>query len=134
MTELPKPGTVIHALDAIVLCDVALRRGDSLTLTQKQIDLTINTRGESFLSIVDDEDAQVAKWGSRKIGPGAFPSDLTPWVKGSPDEDVERDRRRKLAWAEPDDEKRRTALRDIQRELGSKPTSKTLFENMDRRG
>jgi hypothetical protein len=132
--DLPVAGTIIHALDAISLCGVTLKRGDSLKLTEDMIELTIDKRGNSWLSIVNDEDAQEEKWGAPKIGSGVFPADLSPFVPGSPDEDVERDRRRKIAWAEPNDEKRRAMLRDIQRELGSKPTSKTLFENMDRRG
>ncbi|UQB14588.1 hypothetical protein [Clavibacter nebraskensis] len=126
MNHLPEPGTTIHALDAIVLCDVALRRGDSLVLTQKMIDLTINAHGKSFLSIVDDEDAQIEKWGAVKIGLGPFPDDLTPWVKGSPDEDIERDRRMRLAWAKTNPTERYDELEAIHRELGSTKTSRTL--------
>jgi hypothetical protein len=128
MTELPKPGTRLHALGAIILCDVALRRGDCLTLTSAMIELTINKHGESFLSLADDEDAQIEKWGEVKFGLGEFPKHLTPWVKGSPDEDIERARRQQIAWAEADESKRYDQLRAIRDEFGSKKTSRTLHE------
>jgi hypothetical protein len=126
MTELPTPGTRIHALQAIVLCDVALRRGDTLILTQKMINLTINAHGKSFLSLADDEDGQIAKYGEVKFGLGEFPADLTPWVKGSPDEDIERDRRMRLAWAKTNPTERYDELDAIRRELGSTKTSRTI--------
>jgi hypothetical protein len=128
MNHLPEPGTTIHALDAIVLSDVVLRRGDTLILTQKQIGLTINAHGKSFLSIVDDEDAQIAKWGAVKIGLGPFPQGLSPFVAGSADEDIERDRRQKIAWANTNEQERRAELRAIREEFGSAKTSRTLHE------
>ncbi len=33
---------------------------------------TFNSKGESWLDILDDEDAQVARWGDRFIAPGPF--------------------------------------------------------------
>lgn len=128
MTELPLPGTRIHALQAFVLCDVALRRGDTLILTQKQIDLTINAHGKSFLSLADDEDGQIEKYGEVKFGVGEFPKHLSPWVAGSPDEDIERDRRQKLAWAMTNPTDRYDELDKIRRELGSTRTSRTIRE------
>jgi hypothetical protein len=126
MTELPVPGTKIHALGAIVFGNIALRRGDTLILSRQHIELSLNIHGESFLSLLDDDDAQVAKWGEVKIHLGEFPSDLTPWVKGSPDEDIERDRRMRLAWAKTNPTERYDELDAIRRELGSTRTSRTL--------
>jgi hypothetical protein len=128
MTDLPTPGTKIHALQAIVLCDVALRRGDTLILTQKMIDLTINVNGKSFLSIADDEEAQIEKWGQVKFGLGEFPKGVSPFVAGSADEDVERERRRQIAWSNTNEEERRAELRAIRDEFGSAKTSRTLHE------
>jgi hypothetical protein len=53
---------------------------------------------------------------------------LTPWVPGSPDEDIERARRQEIAWQEPDERKRFAELRAIRDEFGSAKTSRTLRE------
>jgi hypothetical protein len=74
MTNLPTPGTVVHALGAISLCGYALRRGDSLKLTRELVELTLDKHGNSFLSLADDEDAQVEKYGELKFGLGPVPS------------------------------------------------------------
>jgi hypothetical protein len=128
MTFTPVPGDRIHALQAFIFGDVALRRGDTLILTKQHIELSFNTLGESSLSIADDDDAQVAKWGNVMIGVGEFPQGVSPFVAGSADEDVERERRRQIAWANTNEDERRAELRAIRDEFGSAKTSRTLHE------
>jgi hypothetical protein len=128
MTNLPAVGTFIHALGAVSLCGYALRRGDSLKLTQELVELTIDKRGISSLAIVDDEEAQVEKYGERKFGRGYFPSNLKPWTKGSPEEDIERDRRRAIAHAMSDEMQKYEELRAIRDEFGDRRTSRTTAE------
>jgi hypothetical protein len=128
MTNLPTPGTVVHALGAISLCGYALRRGDSLKLTRELVELTLDKHGNSFLSLADDEDAQVEKYGELKFGLGPFPSHLKPWTKGSPEEDLERDRRRTIAHAMSDEMKKYDELRAIRDEFGDRRTSRTTAE------
>jgi hypothetical protein len=128
MNHLPEPGTTIHALGAIVFGNVALKRGDTLILTRQHIELSLNVHGESFLSLLDDDDAQVEKWGEVKINLGAFPQGVSPFVAGSADEDIERDRRQKIAWANTNEQERRAELRAIRDEFGSAKTSRTLHE------
>jgi len=122
----PKPGDTIHALGAILLCEVALKRGDTLTLTADQIALTFDKNGKSFLSLVDDEDAQIDKWGEALIGPGTFPSHLKPYTVGGVDEQVEKERAILDAYLLKDPEAQQRALQHINRTFSAQKTSRTF--------
>lgn len=83
-TYAPKAGDVIHTLGSITVAyfdyhSAAVSRGQNITLTDQIIELSKDRAGDSWLSIVDDEEAQIARWGSRLVAPGPCPPEVAWW-------------------------------------------------------
>lgn len=60
--------------DGLILLGTVWLRGQELEITVGSPDYkrTLNKRGESWLDLRDDEDAQILKWGERMIASGPF--------------------------------------------------------------
>lgn len=81
-----RPGDRIYFLSPITLLvratasgvggGVMVERGSTVTITQAILDLNKDREGKSFLALIDDEEAQVAKFGRKVVGRGPWPSDV----------------------------------------------------------
>lgn len=76
-----KPGDQFHVLGSITIPysnnhSAVVQRGQTVTVTAEMLELTTDRNGDSWLDDVDDEAAQVARWGQRLIAPGECPQDV----------------------------------------------------------
>lgn len=146
MTHLPPlvPGDRIHVLrsgvslyprdlgadllGAIGAATIILNRGQTVTLTADLIE-----GNPEVVALIDDPAAQERRYGSAAFGRGPFPDGLAAYTAGSPEAEAERDRRRAIALAEPDERKRAEALAAIRREFGARAgtTSLALYPSSD---
>jgi len=122
-----KAGETIHVLaGGLLIFGWAYKRGDEITVTQKQLD---GTRDRNDNSWADDisETAQLDRWNEQRIGIGAWPEGLGKWTYGAPDWQEQREAARKRAWAILHPEERAAALHAVEQEFGKAPvTSVTL--------
>lgn len=84
MTKTLQPGDQFHVIAAITIPysnnhSAVVQRGQTVTVTAEMIDLTTDRNGDSWLDDVDDEAAQVARWGQRLIAPGECPDAVHWW-------------------------------------------------------
>ncbi|GAA3743918.1 hypothetical protein GCM10022239_19180 [Leifsonia bigeumensis] len=120
-------GDEIHVLaGGLLIFGLALKRGDTLTVTQRQIDGQTDTVGNNWTRDLSDE-AQLERWREIRLGFGPFPDDLRRWLYGSPQWAVEREAARQRAWAIIDPVERAAAREAVEIEYGpGLPTSRTL--------
>ena len=121
------PGSTFHCLQSGLSVTVSsggvcrgavLLRGQSVTLTAESIFENQDRDGNSFLDIIGDPDAQIARWGRVMIGRGGFPASESVLQPNSLEWAAERERRRLAAWKIPDEEDRAIALKAVQAEFG----------------
>lgn len=129
------PGEQFHALHTgltvlttpgALASSVVLRRGQTVTVTDALREASRDREGRSWLDLVDDADAQIARWGRQMIARGPAPDDLTTWEPGSVEAQEAREQARREAWALPTEEARRDALAAVERIYGPAVTSRTL--------
>jgi hypothetical protein len=101
-------------------------RAQTVTVTATLLDLSKDRNGYSWLSLIDDEEAQTKRWGEPAIRRGPAPADMTPWQPGTEEETVAREKARAAAWELPLGEARDEAFNDILRRFGRARTSKTI--------
>ena len=105
-----------------------MKYGDELTITDEIREASRDRNGVSWCDLLNDEPAQVRRYGKVFFRPGPFPADVSRVEPGS-------DEHRQAAWQarreassieNPVD--RRAALREVEREYGpdATRTSKTL--------
>lgn len=103
------------------------RRGATVTVSDALLEASKDRYGaDSWLALVDDDDAQRARWGEVIFARGPAPAGLSPWTPGSPEEDEARDLARAAAYALPDGPDRRAALAEVVVTFGRLATSRTL--------
>jgi hypothetical protein len=102
------------------------RRGETLVISAEDLEVGKDRNGASWLDLVHDPDLQIARYGTVQVAPGAAPEGMRPWIVGDPDAEVERDRRRRIAFANADDEIRNTELRRIEQEFGPRPDANSI--------
>lgn len=122
-----KAGDQIHVLaGGVLFFGEALRRGDSITVTQRQIDEQRDTVGNSWADDLS-EAAQLNRWGEVRLGFGPWPADLHTWLHGSPEWQEERESARQRAWRIESPTERAAARAKVEEEFGAAPsTSKTI--------
>ncbi|QIK83171.1 hypothetical protein [Sanguibacter sp. HDW7] len=124
----PQPGDEIHGVRSGLTLStstepiggpppITLRRGQTLTLTEPMIAASIDRLGGSWLDLIDDEPAQIARWGQRMFARGPAPEGLTSWEPGTPEHTEARERARREAWALPES-RRWDALRRVETDYG----------------
>jgi hypothetical protein len=100
------------------------RRGESYTVTNELIAATTNTLGESWINIIHDDEAQLAKWGAVRFAPGPWPAEKPTWTYGDREWAEAREVARLAAWNEPDPRERLDKLAEVERVYGrGAPTS-----------
>lgn len=136
--DLPRPGDQVHFLAPITISTKAnsftgsganLDRGDTITLTADIIDAQRDRRGNlsrSWVALLHDEHAQVARYGQVIVRPGPWPADQEVWIYGDRRWELARDNARRAAWAIADDADRAVALAAVEERFGpSRTTSQT---------
>lgn len=129
-TTLPAPATQVHFLESgfsftsteNAATGHVSRRGLVITVTTALIEASKDRNGDSWLALVGDPDAQVKRWGKIMMGTGPWPESEGLWLKGSPEAEIERERRRTIAHALPDEQDRTKALRALYVEFGHADT------------
>lgn len=101
-------------------------RAQTVTVTAKLLEASKDINGDSWLDLVDDDDAQTSRWGEPTFTRGPAPADLTHWQPGTVEQTVARTNALAAAWALPEGDLRNTALRDVLRVYGRAVTSKTM--------
>ena len=104
---------------------VVSTRAQTVTVTAVLLELAKDRNGNSWFSLVDDDDAQAARWGEPVFRRGPAPADLTQWQPGTADHAVARDRARAAAWALPVGDARDAAFNDVLQRFGSAKTIAT---------
>lgn len=104
---------------------VVLQKAQTVTLTDEMLDANRDREGHCWLDLVDDEHAQILRWGQVMIRRGSAPDDLTPWEPGSADHDLAREKARRAAWALTDEDARSAALAEVDAAYGRPKTSRT---------
>lgn len=85
---IPKPGESFHVLHAMSFPttpnqSVAASRGQTYQITPEMIEATKDRTGFTWLSIIDNPEAQIEKWGRVNVAPGECPEFVT-WWNGDP--------------------------------------------------
>lgn len=136
--DLPQPGSQVHFLAPITFSTKVnsftgtganLDRGDTITLTADIIEAQRDRNGDlsrSWLGLLHDEDAQVARFGHVIARPGPWPEGQEVWTYGDRRWETERDAARRRAWALPSEQERHEALAAVEARFGpARSTSKT---------
>ena len=138
---IPEPGSQFHfeksgfiyvtGKGSRVFSEIS-RRGQELEVTQDMIDASLDRNGRTWLQYIADEQAQLDRWGSVIMRPGAAPTNadgtpvLSPW---QPDNQADKDQeraRRTDQLVGVGDAARGEALAAIDRDLGKQAGSVTL--------
>lgn len=62
-----------------------VERGQTVTITDEILRLNVNREGWSWLSLIDDREEQVRRWGKARFGRGPFPEREPMLEPGSPE-------------------------------------------------
>lgn len=134
-----KAGTWMHSLDEGGISilrsssifgapSITLYRGHEIEIDQAMLEADQDRWGRpSWSALLEDEDAQIAKWGFVRLRAGRAPHTLRPWTPGSALWAEQREIARRAAWAEPNPERRAEALADVQRIYGDGPVTSTVL-------
>ncbi|WP_036318140.1 hypothetical protein [Microbacterium sp. B24] len=88
-----QPGDLIHFLSAMSVAvspdyGVPVQRGATVEVTKEIIEASLDRNGNSWLDLVDDEGAQVARYGQVTFRRGQCPEDVLWW--NAPGDDASR--------------------------------------------
>lgn len=119
--------TILTDVDGSVPQFVTATRGMGMTLTDKIISANTDRNGFCWLSLVDDDAAQIARWGFVTFRGGSAPDGLTAYLPNSVEEDLARDAARSAAYELPLADQP-VALRKVNGVFGMKTTSTTIGE------
>ncbi|WP_144877532.1 hypothetical protein [Microbacterium sp. 1.5R] len=104
------------------------RAGENVVVTQAMIDASYSASGRSWMSLIDNEPAQLAKWGEVRFRMGRAPEDVQTWTQyGDSDWREQREAARQAAWAEPNPDRRAAALRAVHEKFGPAPVTSTTI-------
>ena len=105
---------------------IPLVRGMVIVLTAAMIESNTDRNGDTWLSLIDDEEAQTDRWGSPMVAPGRPGPGFSKWLRGSVEAELERARQLDEAHKIANDAERAEALAAIQARFGKVRTSRTL--------
>lgn len=104
------------------------RAGETICLTAAMIDASRDTFGNSWMSLIGDDAAQVERWGEVRFRLGRAPEGTPTWgAVGDSDWREQREDARKAAWAEADPVRRAAALQDVHDRFGPAPVTSTIL-------
>lgn len=128
-----KTGVGIHTGGGFLASSHISTAGETITVTAAMIEANYSMSGWNWMSIIDDEDAQLARWGEVRFRLGRAPADVQTWNEwGDPDFVEQREAARREAWQQPSAQARADALAAVQARFGpAAPTSTTLNTTPD---
>ncbi|MBT2485636.1 MULTISPECIES: hypothetical protein [unclassified Microbacterium] len=138
--ELPvRPADTFHALKTGVTISVGngfmstahiTKAGENIIVTQNMIDASRDTFGNSWMSLLGDDAAQIERWGEVRFRLGRAPEGTPTWgAVGDSDWREQREDARKAAWAEADPERRAAALQTVHERFGPAPLTSTIISS-----
>ncbi|MEV8173919.1 hypothetical protein [Microbacterium sp. NPDC079176] len=93
--------------------------GENIIVTQNMIAASYDNFGQSWMAIIDDDDAQVQRWGEVRFRIGPAPADARTWnTVGDVEWTRARDAAKAEAWAMPTAEARAAALAEVNARFG----------------
>ena len=111
-----------------------MNRGSELVLTAEVLAAGVDRNGRSWIDKLDNEQAQIERWGVVRFRRGSWPANTPTWVHGDQQWADARERRRLEAHQVSDPDRRSAAFADLRREFGDAPsTSRTLNVISERR-
>lgn len=104
------------------------KAGENIIVTQNMIDASYSASGRSWMALIGDDSAQLAKWGEVRFRLGRAPEHVQTWTQyGDSDWKEQREQARQAAWAEPNPERRAAALRAVHEKFGAAPVTSTTI-------
>lgn len=122
----PTSPEVVHFYRTVTVpgpgyCSLVLIRGDELTITPELRAASLDRFGHSWLDLVHDPEAQMARWGEVRFAPGPWPEAEARIIPGSHEEEELIAQAWKDAWAQPTDDARTEALTQVRAKYGRPP-------------
>lgn len=106
----------------------AFQRGTTIVVTEELLEMSRDRNGNSWLDLVDDPQAQAAKYGAVKFAPGPCPDDVN-WFDGEVGDgawNLAREMELERVAAISDPVERAAAQKVVVEKFGRKATSQTL--------
>ncbi|MCT2084884.1 hypothetical protein M3D75_02005 [Microbacterium enclense] len=131
------PGEKFYVIRSLTVEGRVAQRGETITVTEQMIADSADRNGDSWLSDVADDEAQIRRWGAVHLAPGEAPADVLWWNLEGDDasRDRARDEARWRAAALKDPVARQEALQEVRDTYGSKPSSRSVkLHNYDESG
>ena len=123
----PTPGHLFHALRGGLPIPVGhgttTQRAQTYEITPSLIEDSKDRFGSSWLDLIDNEAAQIDRWGSRYLAPGPAPAGMSTWEPGTPEHWEAREQARREAWAITSTRERIAALKSVEDLFGPAPTT-----------
>lgn len=126
---------VVHFLTAATVpgpgyLSLTMIRGDVLEVTPELREASLDRRGRSWLDLVHDPEAQIARWGEVRFAPGPWPDAEAKIIPGSPEEEELIADAWRQAWAQPTDAERTEALRRVRDQYGRPPRGNRTIQRL----
>lgn len=132
------PGDMIHAARGGVTISVGngfghvTTPGESICVTAAMIAASFDNFGQSWMSLIGDDDAQVERWGAVSFRLGRAPEGVQTWnARGDSDWVEQREAARREAWAQPTVEARNAAMAAMHARFGPAPTTAVYTKIVD---
>lgn len=119
-----KSGVTIPTGQGFMSASHISRAGETIIVTAKMIAASYSASGRSWLAIVNDDAAQIERWGETRFRMGRAPEGAPTWgAVGDADWREAREQARKDAWAQPTAQARAEALAAVEKRFGPAPTT-----------
>lgn len=127
-----KTGVGIHTGGGFLASSHISTAGETITVTAAMIEANYSMSGWNWMAIIDDADAQLARWGEVRFGLGQAPVDAPTWnVRGDADWVEQRNAAKAEAWNMPTVQARAEALAAVEARFGPAVTTATYSKYVD---
>jgi hypothetical protein len=103
----------------------SLAYGEEIVITPTIWALSQDRNGDSWLDLLDDPEAQIARFGRVRFARGPWPTDLPKIEPGSPEEEIRKAREWSELWNLPTSEARAARRAELTEKYGSPPAMNT---------
>ena len=134
-----RPGDTFHCLTSgatiptgsgLLSASHISKAGQNIIVTGAMIAASYSASGRSWMSILNDPEAQRARWGEERFRLGPAPAGAATWgAVGDADWREAREQARKDAWSMRTAEARAAALAAVNARFGPPPTTSTIISS-----